>query len=94
MSPADKQTSMSSEAYDLLDCFVDEFNDVIWEIAEKIAREKSNGGDTGSPVAIEESHVRDAASLVSKAIENSRPDLHDVVRDMVACMKSKLPRTE
>ncbi len=61
-----KNSSMTSRAYDLLDCFVAGLDDVIYEIAEAIA--KSKGHVIEGVVEINDEDVKEAAESVFKAI--------------------------
>jgi hypothetical protein len=62
-----KNSEMTSEAYDLLDCFVQGLDDVIYEIAETIAREKVQTSSTGT-VEIRRDDVKEAALALFRAI--------------------------
>lgn len=64
-----QKSVMTSEAYDLLDCFVAGLDDVIYEIAEGIAREKGRVSSDGT-VEIQKDDIRDAAELALNAIRD------------------------
>lgn len=60
---------MSSEAYDLLNCFVSGLDDIIYEIAEGIASAKNKRTSAGT-VQIDKDDVRAAAQIVFEAIRD------------------------
>lgn len=62
-----RNSAMTSEAYDLLDCFVSGLDDVVYKVAEAMAAEKGQitSDDT---VEITQEDVRAAAEVVFNAI--------------------------
>ncbi len=61
-----RKSSMTSKAYDLLDCFVSGLDDVIYEVAEQLAVEK--GRVEKGVVEITHEEVQEAADIVFRAI--------------------------
>lgn len=64
--PTDSE--MTSEAYDLLDCFVSGLDAVVYEIAEAIAKANGQVTDAGT-VEINQDDVKQAAKSVFEAIQ-------------------------
>lgn len=62
-----RNSSMTSEAYDLLDCFVAGLDEVIYEIAE--SRAMAKGQEKDGVVEITKDDVREAAEIVFDAIQ-------------------------
>ena len=79
-----KTTSeMTSEAYDLLDCFVSGLDDVIYEIAEAIASNKGQVTEDGT-VEICQDDVKEAAQSVFMAIrEQAGKSIPEAVRQQI-----------
>ena len=62
--------SMSSEAYDLLDCFADEIGDLVFSIASQIA-EKRITASGGSPV-IGVDDMKTAVEMLTRAVKKAQ----------------------
>jgi hypothetical protein len=62
-----RNSEMTSEAFDLLDCFVSGLDDVIYNIAEKISEEKGQVRQDGT-IEIKGEDVKRAATIVFDAI--------------------------
>ena len=62
-----RNSAMTSEAYDLLDCFVSGLDDLIYEFAEAVAIENKHITESGT-VEIDRNDVRQAADYVFQAI--------------------------
>ena len=102
MATADTQSNatLSSEAYDLLDCFVMGLDSVVYEIAEDLAKhrrqdEKGGLADSSLPIQIEAQDVRKAADFVveqlKQLIKDNKLPRHvaDAVADMENCFRSQ-----
>lgn len=61
-----RNSTMTSEAYDLLDCFVSGLDEVIYEIAESLANSK--GQIVDGIIEISQDDVKEAANRVFNAI--------------------------
>ena len=91
--------NISSEAYDLLDCFVGGLDKLAYGIAAGIARRRGSqvGGD--APVQIEEQDVVEAGKLVIdffKELIKKRevaPDLAGIVSDAEKCFTWRQQKT-
>jgi hypothetical protein len=82
MATLDENSSLlSSEAFDVLDCFVAGLDDVVYKIAERVARKRSGAGDD-EPVTIVVDDIREAAKRLFVALR-SQPDFpNDLVDRM------------
>jgi hypothetical protein len=63
------ETNISSEAYDLLDCFVNGLDKLVYEIAAEIARARITGGSNAGPVKIAAEDVVEAGKRVIDAVK-------------------------
>lgn len=68
MAQASKNSTITSEAFSLLDCFVSGLDDVIYEIAESIADANGHRSGDGS-IEITRNDIRDAVKIVFDAIK-------------------------
>lgn len=88
-------TVIANDAYDLLSCFANEFDDILYEVAEQIARQRGNVTHDGL-VQIDFADVKQATGIVLQALrkEASMPDapeyLASIVDDASSCVESKL----
>ncbi len=62
------QSSMSRDALDVMNCFASELDEVIYEIAERIAQKRNPSVKT---VQIEVEDVREAARLMSEGVHDA-----------------------
>ena len=62
------QSSMSGEAMDVMDCFVAGLDDVVYELAEQIARKRAPSAES---VLIEVDDVQEAARLVLQGLRDN-----------------------
>ncbi len=91
-------TSISNEAYELLGCFVDGFDDIVYDIATQMARERC--GESVEPVAIEVEDIRAAADAVMNAIRTQIASgkfpihLEKSIEEMVECCEIKANQSE
>ena len=89
------ESVISSEAYSLLDCFVEGLDDVVYEIAEEIARERTGIQAPRRPVRIEAEDVKQAAarvvSFLQELVKSGRAPagLGDVLERLTLCLGSK-----
>lgn len=87
------RSSISGDAFELLDCFVSGLDDIVYEFAEEIARRRSEC-PTGA-VEIEAADVREAAHLVFDSIKKAAgdrdlpPGLVAEIEGMVRCLEAK-----
>lgn len=89
-------TSMSDEAYDLINCFYDGVDVLVRDLAEQIAvDEKSFLSDDPNVVAIEVRHVREAGRKVIQALRSLlkdgeiSPRMEDAISTMGNCFDVK-----
>lgn len=62
-------SSISDEAYNLLGCFMDGVDNLVYEMAERLARERNPEiVASGQPIPIEVEDVREAGKLVLSAL--------------------------
>jgi hypothetical protein len=93
-----RTSSMTGEAYDLLDCFVSGIDDLVYEIAESMAAER--GSVTGDGVIeIDQNDVKRAADAVFQAIrEQAGKSIPKAVAEQVEtmhkCVLSKCQMTK
>ena len=93
-APNDSGTSViSSEAYDLLDCFVFGIDDLVYEIAAMIAARKNQKTQDGT-IEIELNDVKEAAELVFESIRSHVADkisleAADRIEEMHSCILKK-----
>ncbi|MFC1757217.1 hypothetical protein ACFL2H_00410 [Planctomycetota bacterium] len=81
-----KQSSITGEAYDLLDCFVSGLDDLVYEIAE--AEAKGNDRVVEGVVEINRDDVKAAAELVFNAIRSQAgPAIPEALEQMLAGME-------
>lgn len=71
---------MTSDAYDLLDCFVSGIDEIVYEIAGSLA--KSEGRVENGVVQISQVDVRKAANLVFEAIQANTAIPRDVAENI------------
>ncbi len=82
-------STLSSEAYDLIQCFYDGVDRMVYSVAESIARKRS-GVAAPHVVQIEEEDVRQAGEQVLAALRRAgAPDLLNAIGEMDDCMSSK-----
>ena len=85
------QTIISSEAYDLLNCFVGGLDKLVYGIAADVARKRTSEPGGAAPVQIEEQDVVQAGKLVIDVVKELiqkgelRGDLADIVNDAEKC---------
>jgi hypothetical protein len=93
------QTNISSEAYDLLDCFVGGLDKLVYGIAADIARQRSSEPGGAAPVQIEEQDVVQAGKRVIDVFKELiqkgklRGDLADIVSDAEKCFTWRQQKT-
>jgi len=63
------ETSMSSEAYELINCFYDGIDDAVRTLAERYALEERSIDSTGV-ILIEKQHVKKAGCAIVDALKN------------------------
>ena len=86
-----KNSEMTGDAYDLLDCFVSGLDQVVYEIAEALAKQ-SGQVDASGTIEIRHKDVEQAASLVFKAIRENPSipqDALDDISEMHQCVQEK-----
>lgn len=93
-----RNSSMTGEAYDLLDCFVSGIDDLVYEIAESMAAGRGSVSDDGV-VEISQSDVKRAADAVFTAIREQAgksipEDVAKQVESMHKCVLSKCQTTK
>lgn len=86
-------SSLSGEAYDLIDCFYNGVDRIVYEVAESFARKRTGIGSR-DPVVIEAEDVRAAGAQVIEALSSLGtihiPDeIQDELKRMDDCMNSK-----
>jgi len=84
------EATISSEAMRLLDCFDDQFSDIILHLAERTAIKRGSSKDH---VEIAAADVKDAADLLVKIIRDSNEfpnEMLPVVESMRTCAEDKL----
>lgn len=92
-----RQSSMSEEAYELFSCFHSGVDDVVYEIAADVARERL-GVAAGEPVDIEKEDVRQAACKLLDAVKHlvasgkATAELEALVGGMGSCFNNKAAR--
>lgn len=65
-------SSLSNEAYDLITSFYDGVDEIVYEIAESLAKRRNDSSDAGeSAVQIEVEDVREAGRLVAEALRTA-----------------------
>ena len=85
------ETNISSDAYDLLDCFVCGLDKVVYEMAAEIARARASKGDDPGPVEIEAGDVVQAGHRLIDAVKEliakgkTQPELAAVISDVEKC---------
>jgi hypothetical protein len=85
------ETNISSEAYDLLDCFVGGLDKVVYEMAAEIARARSPKGTVAGPVQIEEEDVHQAGEHLLNALRELvtkgavQPELAAIISNVEQC---------
>lgn len=82
---------ISSEAFDVLDCFASGLDDVVYHVAEQIARQHS-ACQQGGTVVIEKSHVREAVTLIFDLLKQSNivpPEAKHDLQEMETCFRQK-----
>lgn len=96
MATIDRDDSViSSEAMSLLDCFVSGLDEVVYEIAEELAKERMGNAAEDAVIQIEPEDVKKAAHVVMEAIREqlNREDLpktaKQAVEGMYDCLKRK-----
>lgn len=89
------QSSLSSEAFEMLDCFVAGLDDVVFSLAEQIARERHPGIAHDAPVAVEVEDVKQAARTVIQGVRNAikggklPASFESVVQEMQDCFEER-----
>lgn len=67
-------SSLSEEAYDLISCFYNGIDEVVYSVAEQVAKERlrNSGGqvDLEQPILIEIEDVREAGKRVIAAVQH------------------------
>ena len=84
-------SEMTGKAYELLDCFVSGLDQVVYEIAESLAKDAGQLNDAGV-VEIQHKDVKAAAELVFKAIKENADipkDALDDINEMHQCVQEK-----
>ena len=86
------QSSMSSDALDVMDGFVAELDDVVYEIAERIARQRN---PSAKAVQIEVEDIQQAARLMFQGVHDAMTrgqlssDFEPILRGMQKCFQAK-----
>ncbi len=93
----DRSSSMTGEAYNLLDCFVSGIDDLVYEIAESMAAARGSVND--GVVEIDQHDVKRAADAVFNAIREQAgktipKDVAEQVESMHECVLSKCQTTK
>lgn len=90
------RSTASTEALELLNCFSDGIEDLVYQTAEVVARKRACGSlPSGKPVEIELQDVRQAGELVIAAIKkivaagSLPPDVGESVDEMHRCLNCK-----
>ncbi len=68
LMPSSSQSSISGEAMDVMDCFVAGLDDVVYELAEQIARKRDPAVES---ILIEVPDVQEAARLVFQGLREA-----------------------
>ncbi len=64
-------SSISNNAYELLDCFAGGVDNLVYDISEKLARERNPAVvASGKPVPIEVEDIQTAGRMVVRALKN------------------------
>jgi hypothetical protein len=98
MATADRGTEsrISSEALDLLNCYVSGLDKIVYEIAEEFAKQRM--GDAvaaGKPIRIDASDVKQAADLLISSIRkmaeggNVPQEIVPAIEGMHQCLQEK-----
>lgn len=81
-------STLSSEAYNLIQCFYDGMDRVVYRVAESIARERTHI-HAPAVVRIEEQDVRQAWNCILSALRDATsPELKNALAEMSDCVNS------
>lgn len=82
-------SSISSEALGLLDCFASGLDDVIYELAEAVAA-KRTGHTSGVEIRVDD--IREAADLFVQCLEkvDIPPHAKASIHDMLQCLSKRI----
>jgi len=93
------ESSMSSQAMDLITCYYDGVDDIVRDLAEQVAFKQESFLDDGSGmVAVETEHVREAGRLVTEALRDlvstgkAPPALSRSIDEMENCVSKRLSK--
>jgi hypothetical protein len=94
---SDRATSISNEAYELLDRFVGGLDDIIYELAEDKAKQKNRDSSTmEARIKIDVEDVKFAAQIVIDALKEQLgadiPHLSSIMEDIESCYQKKARR--
>jgi histone H3/H4 len=98
MATADQgtQSRISSDALDLLNCYISGLDKVVYEMAEALAKQRMGETlATGKPIRIDANDVKQAADLLMNAIrhmaqsDGAHQELVPAIEGMHQCLQAK-----